>query len=71
LNIAHILPAMEHKDPVYSFHYKGSATKPPCDENVYWFVYEAILDIKSNVIDHLKDLYLTDENMYPKHEDAR
>jgi hypothetical protein len=53
LAIAKILPVTEHKKPVYSFHYKGSATKPPCDENVYWFVYEEILDIKSNTIAHL------------------
>lgn len=54
LNIAKILPVSEHKKPVYSYHYKGSGTKPPCDENIYWFIYETPLAIKSNAIAHLK-----------------
>ena len=59
LHIAQIIPPDENKT-ITSFHYKGSGTKPPCDENIYWFVYENILDIKSNTITHMKELFLED-----------
>lgn len=61
LAIGKILPSSENQDPTYSFHYKGSHTSPPCDENVYWFVYEDILDINPKTLEHIKNNYLKED----------
>lgn len=37
------------------YHYRGSTTTPPCNENVDWFVYREPLPLKTSNYNALKD----------------
>eukprot|EP01023_Acetabularia_acetabulum_P030987 TRINITY_DN2917_c1_g1_i3.p1 TRINITY_DN2917_c1_g1~~TRINITY_DN2917_c1_g1_i3.p1 ORF type:complete len:343 (-),score=45.28 TRINITY_DN2917_c1_g1_i3:195-1121(-) len=49
------------ENPSYAL-YTGSATMPPCDENVLWYIMEQPLPISVQQVEQLEDLFAPDED---------
>ena len=71
LNLGGIKPPSNTAVPLNTFHYQGSYTKPPCDENVFWYVNNSYLSVKTKTLDLLKNYYLTNETTFPEKKNAR
>lgn len=57
-----------HKDASFSwdyYKYKGSLSKPPCSENVEWFVLENKISISQSQLDNLKKFGLNKFSISP------
>jgi carbonic anhydrase len=66
LELGDIKPPSNTEVPLDVFHYQGSYTKPPCNENLFWYVNKNYLSIHTKTLIILKQSYLINKNTFPE-----